>query len=313
MEKDSKIYLAGHTGLVGSAVLRLLNKEGYSKIITKTSKELDLSRQKETEDFFNQEKPDYVINCAAKVGGILSNKNYPAEYIYQNIMISSNVINSAYKVNVKKLINLGSSCIYPKFAEQPIKEEYLLSSKLETSNEAYAIAKISAIKLCQFYNKQYGTNYISLMPANLYGPNDNFDLKSSHVFPAFIRKFHEAKIENKEFVEVWGSGTPKREFLYVDDLAEAILFTLRNINAISLPEGFLNVGTGRDLSIKELAEMMKDIISYKGEIKWDSTKPDGTPRKLLDVSLINSLGWKHKTDLETGIRKTYNWFKDNKI
>lgn len=311
MEKYSKIYVAGHTGLVGSAVFKKLKEEGYENIITKSSEELDLTRQEEVEKFFEKEKPEYVINCAAKVGGILANKTYPAEFIYINIMIATNVIHSSYKNDVKKLINLGSTCIYPKLAEQPLKEEYLLSSKLETTNEAYAIAKISAIKLCQFYNEQYGTEYISLMPTNLYGENDNFDLESSHVFPALIRKFHDAKKEKKEFVELWGTGSPKREFLFVEDLADALHFILKNVDVKKLPEGFVNIGLGEDLEIKELAEKIKKIVDYEGDIKWDTSKPDGTPRKLADVKLLNSLGWKYKTSLDDGIKKTYEWFKEN--
>jgi GDP-L-fucose synthase len=311
MNKKSKIYVAGHTGLVGSAVLRKLESEGYENIVTREIKELDLTRQEAVEEFFSKEKPEYVVNCAAKVGGILANKTYPAEFIYVNMMIATNVIHSAYKNKVKKLINLGSSCIYPKLAEQPIKEEYLLTSKLEPTNEAYAIAKIAAIKLCQYYNEQYKTNFVSLMPTNLYGENDNFDLETSHVFPALIRRFHEAKTEKKEFVELWGTGSPKREFLYVNDLADACNFILKNVNVSDLPEGFVNIGTGEDLSIKELAETIKDIVGYDGEIKWDRTKPDGTPRKLLDVSLLTSLGWKYKTSLRDGIKRTYEWYIQN--
>ena len=311
MQKNSKIYVAGHTGLVGSAVMRKLQEEGYENVVTKTSDELDLTRQEKVEEFFSKEKPEYVINCAAKVGGILANKTYPADFIYINIMIATNIIHSSYKNDVKKLINLGSTCIYPKLAEQPLKEEYLLTSKLETTNEAYAIAKISAIKLCQFYNQQHNTNFISLMPTNLYGANDNFDLETSHVFPALIRKFHEAKKGKKEFVEVWGTGSAKREFLYVDDLADALHFILQNVDAKSLPEGFVNIGLGEDLSIKELAEKIKGIVGYEGEIKWDTTKPDGTPRKLVNVDLLTSLGWEYKTSLEDGIKKTYEWFKEN--
>jgi GDP-L-fucose synthase len=311
MQKDSKIYVAGHTGLVGSAVMRKLEKEGYENIITKNSKELDLTRQEQVEEFFKKEKPEYVINCAAKVGGILANKTYPAEFIYTNLMIATNVIHSAYKNNVKKLINLGSTCIYPKLAKQPLKEEYLLTDKLETTNEAYAIAKIAAIKLCQFYNQQYKTNFVSLMPTNLYGINDNFDLETSHVLPALIRRFHEAKKEKKDFVELWGTGNPRREFLFVDDLADALYFILKNVDAEKLPEGFTNVGTGEDLEIREISEKIKSIVGYEGEIKWDTSKPDGTPRKLVDVTLLHSLGWKHKTSLDDGIKKTYEWYKEN--
>jgi GDP-L-fucose synthase len=311
MNKNSKIYIAGHTGLVGSAILKKIKNEGFINIITKTHNELDLAMQQKVEEFFAREKPKYVINAAAKVGGILANKTYPAEFIYINLAIALNIIHCSYKYNVKKLINLGSSCIYPKLTKQPIKEEYLLSGKLEITNEAYAIAKITAVKLCQYYNQQYQTNFVSLMPTNLYGPNDNFDLKTAHVLPALIRKFYEAKKNNKPFVELWGTGTPKREFLYVDDLADACFFMLKNIEASSLKNGFINVGTGKDVSIKKLAEIIKEIICYDGNIKWDPSKPDGTPRKLLNISKFRKLGWEHKISLEEGIKKTIDWYKDN--
>lgn len=308
MDKNSKIYVAGHRGLVGSALVRVLEKEGYSKIIKKTREELDLLNQAEVDLFFAREKPDYVFLSAAKVGGILANKERPADFIYENLMIETNIINSAYKNNVKKLLFLGSSCIYPKFAEQPIKEEYLLTGALEETNAPYAIAKIAGIALCQAFNKQYGTKYISVMPTNLYGPNDNFDLESSHVLPAMLRKFDDAKRINKKEVVLWGTGMPKREFLHVDDLADACLFLMNNYDESEI----VNIGTGEDLSIKELAQMIKEVVGYNGDIVWDSTKPDGTPRKLLDVSKLNSIGWKHKTELADGLKSTYEWYLDNK-
>ncbi len=307
MEKNDKIYVAGHLGLVGSAITRNLIKNGYTNLILKTRQELNLLNQQEVANFFETEKPDYVFLAAAKVGGIIANSKYPAEFIYENLMVQNNIIHSAYNNKVKKLLFLGSSCIYPKLAPQPIKEEYLLTSPLEKSNEAYAIAKIAGLKLCEYYNKQYGTQYIAVMPTNLYGPNDNFNLENSHVLPAMIRKFHEAKINNDQNLTLWGSGSPKREFLHVDDLAEATIFLMNNYNG----ENILNIGTGEDLSIKELAETIKEIVGFTGDIIWDDSKPDGTPRKLLDVSLINSLGWKYKTNLKDGIENTYRWFLDN--
>lgn len=310
MEKEAKIYVAGHRGMVGNAILEKLKEKGYNNIVTRTSKELDLTRQREVEEFFEKEKPDYVFLAAAKVGGILANKTYPAEFIYRNLMIASNVINASYKHGVKKLMNLGSSCIYPKYAQQPMKEEYLLTGELEPTNEAYAIAKISAIKLCKHYNEEYGTNYLSVMPTNLYGPNDNFDLETSHVIPALIRKFVEAKEQEKNSVELWGSGKPKREFLYVEDLADAVLYLMENKDYKDVGE-FVNVGTGEDISIQELAEMIKDIVGFKGEIVNDTSKPDGTPRKLLDVSRLHSLGWKHKTGLREGLQKAVEWYENN--
>lgn len=301
MNKDSKIYVAGHRGMVGSAILRKLNAEGYSNIIARTSKELDLKDQQSVKDFFKAEKPAYVFLAAAKVGGIHANNTYRAEFIYENLMIQNNVIHSAYETGVKKLLFLGSSCIYPKLAPQPLKEEYLLTGLLEPSNEPYAIAKIAGVKMCEAYHSQYGCNFISGMPTNLYGPNDNYDLNNSHVLPALISKFHTAKIENKPFVEVWGSGKPFREFLHVDDLADACYFLMLNYNEPEL----INIGTGKDISIKDLALLIKRIVGYEGELHFDTSKPDGTPRKLLDVSKLHSRGWKHKIELEEGIRKVY--------
>jgi len=314
--KGKKIYVAGHRGMVGSAITIELEKKGYRNLLLKNLSELNLIRQAETEDFFNSEKPDIVIIAAAKVGGILANNTYRAEFIYDNLMIESNIIQSAYKNGVEKLIFLGSSCIYPKLAPQPLKEEYLLSDYLEYTNEPYAIAKIAGIKLCENYYKQYGSNFFSAMPTNLYGPNDNFNLETSHVLPALIRKFHEAKLKGNEKskVEIWGSGKPKREFLFVEDLAEAIVFLMENINAQDLYENGisqLNIGTGEDLYISELAGLVSDVISFKGEIVYNSSKPDGTPRKLMDVSRINNLGWKYNTSLKEGIEKTYEWFLNN--
>ncbi|MCD6281580.1 MAG: GDP-L-fucose synthase, partial [Deltaproteobacteria bacterium] len=272
--------------------------------------ELDLTRQEDVEAFFEKERPEYVFLAAARVGGILANSTYKAEFIYDNIMIAANVINTSYKYGVKKLLNLGSSCIYPKHAPQPMKEEYLLSGKLEPTNEPYAIAKIAAIKLCRYYNEQYGTNFISVMPTNLYGPNDNFDLKTSHVLPALIRKFHDAKVEGKDKVVLWGTGTPRREFLYVDDLADACLHLMQDYDARDIGE-FVNIGTGEDITIKELAELIASIVGFRGDIVWDRDKPDGTPQKLLDVSRINKMGWKAKTGLKQGIIQTYDWYKES--
>ncbi|MEM6523604.1 MAG: GDP-L-fucose synthase [Bacteroidota bacterium] len=308
MEKESKIYVAGHNGMVGSAILRRLQKEGFENFILRTSKELDLRVQSEVEEFFKLEKPDYVFLAAAKVGGILANNTYRADFLYDNLMIQNNVIHQSYLNKVRKLLFLGSSCIYPKMAPQPLKEEYLLTGKLEPTNEPYAIAKIAGIKMCDAYRHQYGCNFISAMPTNLYGPNDNYDLKTSHVLPALIRKFHEAKVENKPFVEVWGSGTPRREFLHVDDLADACYFLMKNYDE----PGFINVGTGVDVTIKELAEMIKESVGYKGETKWDTSKPDGTPRKIMDVSLINKLGWIHQINLKTGIEECYKSYREKK-
>ena len=307
MDKNAKIYVAGHRGMVGSAIVRNLEQKGYVNIIGRTSKELDLIRQSDVENFFEEEKPEYVFLAAAKVGGIYANNKYPAEFIYNNLMIETNIIHSAYKYSVKKLLFLGSSCIYPKMAPQPIKEEYLLTGPLEPTNEAYAIAKISGIELCKFYRRQYGCDFISVMPTNLYGINDNFDLETSHVLPALLRKFHEAKINGDQEVVIWGTGKPRREFLYVDDLADACVHLIKNYS----DEGHINVGTGEDLEIIELANIIKEIVGFKGLIVNDLTKPDGTPRKLLDVSLLESTGWKYKTSLKDGIKKVYDWYLGN--
>jgi GDP-L-fucose synthase len=305
MKKNSKIYVAGHRGLVGSALVRKLQEQGFANLVLKTSQELDLRRQADVEAFFEQEKPEYVFLSAAKVGGILANSTYKAEFIYDNIMIASNVINGSYKAGVKKLLNLGSSCIYPKHAPQPMKEEYLLTGPLEPTNEPYAIAKIAAIKLCRYYNEQYDTNFISVMPTNLYGPNDNFELATSHVIPALVRKFHEAKVQRLPFVTVWGSGKPFREFLYVDDLADACVFLMEGYDHRQIGE-FINIGTGKDISIQDLANLVKRIVGYEGTIEQDLLKPDGTPRKLLDTTRLRSLGWSAKIDLSDGIRRTYD-------
>lgn len=307
MKKDSKIFVAGHRGLVGSAIVRALEKDGFSNIVMRTHKELDLTNQKTVSEFFAKEKPEYVFLSAAKVGGIMANKTSPADFIYNNLAIQTNIIHNAYVYKTKKLLFLGSSCIYPKLCPQPIKEEYLLSGALEESNKAYAVSKIAGIIMCQSYNEQYGTNFISLMPTNLYGPNDNFDLENSHVLPAMIRKFHEAKLADKPNVSLWGTGSAMREFLHVDDLAGASLFLMQNYDDTSI----MNVGTGEDMTIKELAEKIKDAVGYEGDIVWDTTKPDGTPRKILDVSKLHGLGWKHKISLNEGISSTYKWFKEN--
>lgn len=301
MQKNEKIYIAGHRGMVGSAIHRKLSKEGFNNIVTRTSKELDLRNQNAVKEFFEQEKPDYVFMSAAKVGGIVANNTYRAEFIYDNLMIQNNVIHHSYLNGVKKLLFLGSSCIYPKMAPQPLKEEYLLTGLLEPTNEPYAIAKIAGIKMCDAYRAQYGCNYISVMPTNLYGPNDNYDLKNSHVLPALIRKFHTAKIENAASVEIWGTGSPLREFLHADDLADACFYLMENFNE----EGFVNIGCGEDISIKDLALMVKDIVGFKGELKFDTTKPDGTPRKLMDVTKLHNMGWKHKIELREGINGVY--------
>lgn len=309
--KNEKIYVAGHNGMVGSAIVRELKAKGFNNLLLRSSGEIDLRRQKDVEEFLLSEKPDVVIVAAAKVGGILANNTYRAEFLYDNLMIQSNVIHSSYLAGVSKLIFLGSSCIYPKLAPQPLKEEYLLSDYLEYTNEPYAIAKIAGIKMCENYFKQYGTNFYSVMPTNLYGINDNFDLKTSHVLPALIRKFHEAKTEDKDKVILWGTGKPLREFLYVDDLAEAVVFLMEKINAGDIYNKnitHLNIGTGKDISISDLALLISDIIGFKGKIEYDTTKPDGTPRKLMDVTRINELGWKYKTELRQGIEKTYEWY-----
>lgn len=308
MEHNAKVFVAGHRGLVGSAILRCLQSRGYSNFILKTHKELNLEIQKDVEDFFEKERPEYIFLAAAKVGGILANNTYPADFIYNNLIIQANIIHASHTFGVKKLLFLGSSCIYPKYAPQPMKEEYLLTDKLEPTNESYAIAKIAGIKMCQAYNRQYGTNFISVMPTNLYGPNDNFDLETSHVLPALIRKFHEAKTENKPFVKIWGTGKPKREFLYIDDLADACVFLMERYDSSEI----INIGMGEDILISDLAILIKEIVGYEGGIVYDSSKPDGMPRKLLDVSKLNSLGWKAKTSLRDGIIKTYEWFLRNK-
>lgn len=297
MEKNSKIFVAGHRGMVGSAITRKLQTEGYNNLVQRSSKELDLRSQVATDDFFKSEKPDFVFLAAAKVGGIVANNIYRADFIYENLMIQNNVIHAAHIYGVKKLLFLGSSCIYPKLCPQPIKEEYLLSGFLEATNEPYAIAKIAGLKACESYKKQYGDNFISAMPTNLYGPNDNYDLKNSHVLPALIRKFYEAKKNNVATVEIWGTGSPMREFLHVDDLADASLFLMRNYDG----EQHVNVGSGVDISIRELALMIKEMVGFEGALVFDDTKPDGTPRKLLDVSKIHDLGWKHKIVLQEGI------------
>jgi GDP-L-fucose synthase len=298
MQKDSKIFVAGHRGMVGSAIVRNLAAKGFSNIITRTSAELDLRNQQSVNTFFEEQKPDFVFLAAAKVGGIVANNVYRGQFIYENLMIQSNVIHAAYSNGVKKLLFLGSSCIYPKMCEQPIKESYLLNGYLEQTNEPYAIAKIAGLKMAESYKRQYGCNFISAMPTNLYGPNDNYDLNNSHVLPALIRKFYEAKMNNTPVVEIWGTGTPKREFLHVEDLAEACFFLMENYDG----EGHVNVGTGVDVTIGELAHKIKEVIGYEGQLIFNTDKPDGTPRKLLDVGLINSLGWKHTIDLDKGIR-----------
>lgn len=307
MKKDTKIYIAGHRGMVGGAVWRILEQEGYTNLIGKRSSELDLRSQKEVEDFFETEKPEVVIDAAARVGGILANNDYPYQFIMENMQIQNNLIDAANKNDVKKFIFLGSSCIYPKFAPQPLKEEHLLTDTLEPTNEWYAIAKITGVKACQAIRNQFRKDFVSLMPTNLYGTHDNFDLKTSHVLPAMIRKFHEAKENGHTPVTLWGSGTPMREFLFVDDMAKSVIFALENV----LPEYLYNVGTGVDLTIKELAETIQEAVGHKGEIIWDSSKPDGTPRKLMDVSKMHNLGWKHQVDLAEGIEKTYAWFLEN--
>jgi GDP-L-fucose synthase len=308
LEKNAKIYIAGHRGLVGSAILRLLQERGYTNLIVKTHAELDLADQGKVKSFFESEKPQYVFLAAAKVGGIHANNTYPAEFIYQNLAVQNNVIHFSYLNGVKKLCFLGSSCIYPKLAPQPMKEEYLLDGKLEPTNEPYAVAKIAGIEMAKSYNRQYGTNYISVMPTNLYGPNDNFDLQNSHVLPALIRKFVDAKKNNAPSVTLWGSGKPKREFLYVDDMADACIFLMNTYDGSE----FVNIGTGVDVTILEVAQLIKEIVGYEGQLEFDATKPDGTPRKLLDVSRINALGWKAKVPLKAGLEKAIDWYKKNK-
>ena len=307
--KSSKIYVAGHNGMVGSAIVRKLKSLGHKNLVLKSSKELDLRNSEDVTSFFNKERPEFVFLAAAKVGGILANSNYKADFIYDNLTIQNNVIKNAHLFNVEKLLFLGSSCIYPKNATQPIKEEYLLTGLLETTNEPYAIAKIAGLKMCQYFREQYGCNFISIMPTNLYGINDNFDLKNSHVLPALLRKFHDAKLNNEKKVKIWGSGNPKREFLNVDDLADASIFLINNYNK---PET-INVGTGEDISIKDLALLIKKITGFNGDLDWDSSKPDGTYRKLLDVSKINNLQWKAKISLIDGIKLTYDWYIKNHV
>lgn len=304
MDLDSKIYVAGHRGLVGSAIVRNLQENGYHNLVFRTSKELNLTNSIQVDSFFQDQQPEYVFLAAAKVGGIVANNDYPAEFIRDNLMIQTNVIDAAHRNGVKKLLFLGSTCIYPRLAEQPMREDSLLTGELEPTNEPYAIAKIAGIKMCQSYNRQYGTNFISIMPTNLYGPNDNFDLTSSHVLPALIRKFHEAKVAQSNTVEVWGTGTPKREFLYSDDLADAAIYLMNTYNGSDL----VNIGVGKDISIKELAEKVGETVGYKGDIVFNASKPDGTPRKLVDVSRLKSLGWEAKIPLDDGLRMAYNWF-----
>lgn len=304
MEKTSKIYVAGHRGLVGSAIVRALEAAGYTNLLTRTRQELDLLDTNAVVAFFAAERPEYVFLAAAKVGGIMANKTFPADFIRENIQIQTNTIDAAHKSGVRKLLFLGSSCIYPKLAPQPIKEEYLLTGALESTNNAYAIAKIAGIIMCQSYRQQYGSNFISVMPTNLYGPNDNFDLETSHVLPALIRRFHEAKMGNAPSVTIWGTGTPMREFLHVDDLAAACLQLMCTYDGGEI----VNIGTGEDVTIKVLAETVAMVVGYRGTIEWDTSKPDGTPRKLLDVSKLNQLGWQHTIKLEDGIRSTYNWY-----
>jgi len=305
VDKGAKIYVAGHRGLVGSAILRRLRAEGYENLVLRTRQELDLTDQRAVNRFFEEERPEYVFLAAAKVGGILANATYPGDFIRENLLIQTNVIDAAHRYGVKKLLFLGSSCIYPKFAPQPMKEEYLLTGPLESTNEAYAVAKIAGIKMVQAYRRQYGFRGISLMPTNLYGPGDNFDLETSHVIPALLRKFHEAKEAGRKEVVVWGTGTPRREFLHVDDLADASIFLMRHYDE----EEIINVGVGEDISIRELAELIARVVGFKGEIVYDTSKPDGTPRKLLDVSRLFALGWRPRISLEEGLRQTYEWFR----
>ena len=307
MEKNSRIYVAGHRGLVGSAIVRNLEANGFTNIITRTHAELDLTNQADVRKFFEEERPEYVFLAAAKVGGIHANNTYPADFIYDNLMIQNNVIKAAHDFKVTKLLFLGSTCIYPKMAPQPIKEEYLLTGALEETNEAYAVAKIAGLEMCKFFKRQYGDNFISCMPTNLYGPNDNFDLKSSHVWPALIRKFYEAKVNGAETVEVWGTGTPLREFIYVDDMAAACVFLMENYDG----EGHVNIGTGEEVSIKELAETVKEVVGFEGELVFNTDMPDGTPRKLTTVDKLHGLGFMHKVSLNKGIRMSYEWFLEN--
>lgn len=307
MNKNAKIYVAGHRGLVGSAIHRSLIRQGFDNLIARSRSELDLLKTDQVNDFFKKNKPEYVFLAAAKVGGILANKQYKADFIYQNLQVQNNVIEAAHQNGVKKLVFLGSSCIYPRDSQQPIKEEYLLAGPLEETNDAYAIAKIAGIKMCQSYWEQHGDQFISVMPTNLYGFNDNFNLQTAHVLPAMLRKFHEAKKNNQPTVTLWGTGTAKREFLFVDDMADACVYLMNNY---AQPE-IINIGTGEDVSIKELAQLIQKIVGYQGEIQWDNSKPDGTPRKLLDVTRLHQAGWQHQIPLEDGIKKTYQWFLDN--
>ncbi|UZO81464.1 GDP-L-fucose synthase [Aquimarina sp. ERC-38] len=307
MNKEAKIYIAGHRGMVGSAIWRALQAKGYTNLVGQTSKELDLRDQKSVTDFITKEKPDCMINAAAKVGGILANNNYPYQFIMENLQIQNNLIDQAHKQGISKFIFLGSSCIYPKFAPQPLKEEYLLTDSLEPTNEWYAIAKIAGVKACEAIRKQYQKDFVSLMPTNLYGTHDNFDLKTSHVLPAMIRKFHDAKENGHSTVTLWGSGTPMREFLFVDDMAASVVFALEN----TLPDHLYNVGTGSDLTIKDLAELIQKAVGHQGNIEWDASKPDGTPKKLMDSSKLNKIGWQPDVSLEEGIAKTYDWFLKN--
>ena len=307
MELDAKIYIAGHRGLVGSAIHRKLKEKGYANIIGRTREELDLEKQMQAESFFQEQKPEYVFLAAAKVGGIWANHIFPAEFIYSNLMVQTNVIHSAYCSGVRKLLFLGSSCIYPKHCPQPMKEEYLLTAPLEPTNEPYAVAKIAGVMMCQSYNRQYDTNYISVMPTNQYGPNDNFDLETSHALAALIRKFHEAKLKSDPSVTLWGTGSPRREFLHVDDLADACVFLMNHYDDSEI----INIGYGEDISIAELAELIKDVVGYAGQIEYDTDKPDGTPLKLLDSSKLRGLGWKPRLSLEEGIKRTYEWYCEN--
>ena len=309
MNKDTKIYVAGHNGMVGSAIVRRLQQEGYTNIVSRSSKELDLRDQQQVQQFFSDEKPEYVFMSAAKVGGIVANNTYRADFLYENLMIEANVIHACHEFKVTKLLFLGSRCIYPKLAPQPLKEEYLLQGYLEPTNEPYAIAKIAGIKMCEAYRDQYEDNFISAMPTNLYGPNDNYDLQNSHVLPALLRKFHSAVVENKPSVEIWGTGSPLREFMHVDDLADACLYLMLNYDG----KLFVNAGTGVDVSIRELAEIVKRVTGFQGELLFDTSKPDGTPRKLMDVSRLNDMGWKHKIDLEDGVRMVYEEVKQSDL
>jgi len=310
MIPTSKIYIPGHRGMVGSAINRKLESKGYQNLLTRTHSELDLTNQQAVNEFFEEMRPEYVFLAAAKVGGIMANSMYPAEFIYENLMIEANVIHAAYTNSVKKLLFLGSSCIYPKLAPQPLKEEYLLTGELEVTNEAYAIAKIAGIRLCKHYNEQYGTNFISVMPTNLYGPDDNYDPETSHAMAALIRRFHDAKVNDTSQVVVWGTGSPMREFLHVDDMADACVYLMENYDISDIGE-FVNIGVGEDLTIRDLAELIKGIVGYEGEIVFDTSKPDGTPRKLLDVTKLHNLGWQAKISLEGGIKQAYNWYTDH--